>query len=34
MRCIAYDFQGGFEDDSLKDEEGEEVFDIKEYYKH
>jgi hypothetical protein len=34
MRCIAYDFEGGFEDWSYdhKDEEGKEVFNIKEYY--
>jgi hypothetical protein len=34
MRCIAYDFEGGFEDYSSdhKDEEGKEVPNIKEYY--
>jgi hypothetical protein len=34
MRCIAYDFQGGFENDSYdhKDEEGKEVPNIREYY--
>jgi hypothetical protein len=35
MRCIAYDFKGGFEDYSLNhmDEEGKEVPDIREYFK-
>jgi hypothetical protein len=34
MRCIAYDFFGGFEHYSFnhKYEEGKEVPDIKEYY--
>jgi hypothetical protein len=33
MRCIAYDFEGGFEDLSFnhKDEEGKEVPNIEEY---
>jgi hypothetical protein len=36
MRCIAYDFQGGFENKSFnhKDEEGEEVANIEEYYEY
>jgi hypothetical protein len=36
MRCIAYDFEGGFKNNSYhhKDEEGKEVPDIREkYYK-
>jgi hypothetical protein len=36
MRCIAYDFKGGFEDESYhqKDEEGKEIPDIeRENYK-
>jgi hypothetical protein len=34
MRCIAYDFQGRFEDDSYdhKDEEGKEIVNVEEYY--
>jgi hypothetical protein len=34
MRCIAYDFFGGFENRSFyhKDEEEKEVFEIKKYY--
>jgi hypothetical protein len=34
MRCIAYDFEGGFEtwNDSQKDEEGKEILNIGEYY--
>jgi hypothetical protein len=34
MRCIAYDFEGGFGDRSFnhKDEEGKEVPNIREYY--
>jgi hypothetical protein len=34
MRCIAYDFEGGFENWSLnhKDEERKEVLNIREYY--
>jgi hypothetical protein len=34
MRCIAYDFQGGFEDHSFnhRDEEGKEVPNIRECY--
>jgi hypothetical protein len=36
MRCIAYDFEGGFEDRNYnhKDEKGEEVFNISQYYKY
>jgi hypothetical protein len=35
MRCVAYDFGGGFESlsYSIKDEEGNEIPNIKEYYK-
>jgi hypothetical protein len=35
MRCVAYDFRGGFEDESYnhKDEEGKEIPNISEYYK-
>jgi hypothetical protein len=34
MRCIAYDFEGGFKDNSYhhKDKEGNKVPNIKEYY--
>jgi hypothetical protein len=34
MRCIAYDFESGFENNSYdhKDEEGKEVPNIREYY--
>jgi hypothetical protein len=34
MRCIAYDFEGGFDrwSDSQKDEKGKEICNIKEYY--
>jgi hypothetical protein len=34
MRCIAYDFEGGFKDNSYnhKDEEGKDVPNIQEYY--
>jgi hypothetical protein len=34
MRCIAYDFEGGFDiwSESQKDEEGKEVLNIREYY--
>jgi hypothetical protein len=33
MRCIAYNFQGGFDRWNVKDEEGKEVPNISEYYK-
>jgi hypothetical protein len=34
MRCIAYDFEGGFENNNFdyKKEEGKEVPNIREYY--
>jgi hypothetical protein len=36
VRCIAYDFNGGFKDfdsDGLLDEEGNKILNIEEYYK-
>jgi hypothetical protein len=35
MRCVAYDFGGGSERKSysMKDEEGNEISNIREYYK-
>jgi hypothetical protein len=32
MRCISYDFEGGYDCENLKDEKGRKVFNIKNYY--
>jgi hypothetical protein len=32
MRCIVYDFFGGFDKWNVKDEEGKEVPDLGNYY--
>jgi hypothetical protein len=34
MKCVGYDFGGNFDDNSylMKDEEGNEIPNIKEYY--
>jgi hypothetical protein len=32
MRCIAYDFEVGFDKRNVKDKEGKEVPNIREYY--
>jgi hypothetical protein len=31
-KCVGYDFEGGFERSNLKDENGEEIPSIKEYF--